>query len=276
MLMASPRWDFRTEYHRGASHSVVHIMTKPERKYIYCVIRKPGSFDLDFCGVGGASLYLIHSGQLSAVVSDSSIMDYPITRENTMTHQRAIEEVMLAHSTVIPVSFGTVAENRAVIEKKLLRAKQSQLLDALKSVEGKVELSLKAIWLDMPATFQKVVAANPDIAHFKKEFAGRTLGRDEAIEIGKLVASGLEARREKIKGEILSLFEDIVVDQKDTPLLGEQMIFNVALLIPANKQRVFDKIVRDLDEKYKEEGAYFKYIGPTPCFNFVNVPIALT
>ncbi len=100
------------------------------------------------------------------------------------------------------------------------------------------------------------------------------LGVGEGIEIGKLVESGLVARREKIKGEILSLFEDIVVEQKDTPLLGEQMIFNVAVLIPENKQKAFDKTVRDLDEKYKDENAYFKYIGPIPPFNFVKVLIS--
>lgn len=250
-------------------------MKKPQEKYIYCIIKKPKSFGVEFCGVGGANLYLINSGELAAVVSDSPITDYPITRENTMAHQRAIEEVMRAHSAVLPVSFGTVAENRAAIEKKLLGSKQSELLDALRSVEGKVELNLKAIWLDMPSTFQKIVAENPEIARFKKGFAGRTLGRDEAIEIGKMVASGLEARREKIRGEILSLLEDIAVDEKDTPLLGEQMIFNLAVLIPENKQKTFDRLVRNLDEKYRSENAYFKYIGPTPPFNFVKVPLSL-
>lgn len=250
-----------------------------EGKYLYCVIRKPGSFGVEFCGVGGGLLHVIHSGKLAAVVSDSPIIDYPITRENTMTHQRAIEEVMRAHSTVLPVSFGTVAENRAVVEKKLLESKQSELLDALQSVEGKVELNLKALWLDLLAIYQKVVAENPSLARLKKECVGKMLGMDETIEIGKLVENGLEARREKMKEEILSLLEDIVVDRKDTPLFGGfggQMIFNVALLVPENKQGVFDKIVRNLDEKYKEENAYFKYIGPTPPFNFVNVPITFT
>lgn len=244
-------------------------------KYIYCVIRKPSSFDLDFCGVGGGKVHLMTSGKLAVAVSDAAFQDYPITRENTVTHQRVIEEIMRDYSPVLPVSFGTVAESGALIPEKILKAKHDELLDALKKVEGKVELNLKAIWLDMPSIFQKVVAENPSLARLKKEFAGKMLGRDEAIEIGKLVAEGLEARREKIKGEILSLFEDIVVDRTDTPLLGEQMIFNVAVLIPQAKQKVFDKTVRDLDEKYKDENAYFKYIGPAPPFNFVKVPLSL-
>lgn len=252
-------------------------MTKPEGKYIYCIIKTPKkSFDLEFCGVGGARLQVMCSGELAAVVSDSLMTDYPITRENTIAHQRVIEEVMRTHGPVLPVSFGTVAENGVVVEKKLLKSKQSELLDALQRIEGNVELDLKAIWLDMPATFQRVVAENPDLARLKEACVGRTLGRDEGIEIGRLVASGLEARREKIKGEILLLLGDIVVDRKDTPLLGDQMIFNIALLVPEEKQELFDETVRDLDERYREEHAYFKYIGPTPPFNFVRVPIALT
>lgn len=251
-------------------------MQKETGKYIYCIIKNPKSFGVEFCGVGGGPLHVIHSGDLAAIVSDSPITDYPITRENTMTHQRAIEEVMQAYSSALPVSFGTVAEDGAIVGKKLLESNQSELLDALERIEGKVELNLKALWLDLPAIYQKVVAENSNLARLKKECEGRMLSIDETIEIGKLVENGLEARREKIKEEIFSLLEDIVVERKDTPLFGGfggQMIFNMALLIPENKQKVFDKIVYDLDEKYKDENGYFKYIGPIPPFNFVKVPI---
>jgi len=245
-------------------------------KYIYCVIKKPQeSFGVKFCGVGGEKLHVINSGELAVVVSDSSITDYPITRENTTTHQRAIEEVMRAHPMVLPVSFGTVAENRAVIEKKLLEVKRSELLDAMQRIEGKVELNLKAIWLDMPSVLQKIVAENSDLALLKKEFAGKTLGMDTTIKIGKLVEDGLRARRNKIWEEIFSLFEDIVVDHKDTQCFGEQMILNLAFLVPENKQKIFDNIVKNLDDEYAEENVYFKYIGPIPPFNFVKVPISL-
>ena len=238
-------------------------------------MRKPKSFGLDFCGIGGAKIHLVTSGKLAAAVSDSPLQDYPITRENTVTHQRAIEEVMREYSPVLPISFGTVAASGALIKEKMLKAKEDELLDALGAVEGKVELNLKAIWLDMPAIFQKVAAANPELSRLKKALAGRMIGRDEAIEIGKIIADGLAARRERVRNEILAMLQDLVADHKDIQLLGEQMIFNLAVLIPENKQEAFDGIVRDLDEKYKAENAYFKYIGPTPPFNFIRVPLSL-
>lgn len=246
-------------------------------KYIYCVIRKPKSFGVDLAGVGGAEVHLINSEKLSVAVSNSPIMDdYPITRENTVTHQRVIEEIMRLYSPVLPVSFGTVAENAGILEEKMLKEKESELLDALFDIEGKVELNLKAMWLDMPKVFQKVVAENPELARVQQAMSGRTLGRDEAIEVGKTVANAIDARREKIKGAIFEILQDIAVDYKETPLLGEQMIFNLAFLIPESKQKTFDKVVRNLDEQYADENAYFKYIGPIPPFNFIKVPISLT
>lgn len=252
-------------------------MAKTTGKYIYCVIRKPKSFGLDLRGVGGGKVYLVSSKRLSVVVSDSPMAeDYPITRENTVIHQRVIEEVMRECSPVLPVSFGTVAENDRVLQKKMLHAKEGELLKALSDIDGKIELNLKAIWLDMPKIFQKVVAENPELSRMKQAMSGRMLWRDEAIEVGKAVAAAVESRREKIKGEILGMLEGVAFDHKETPLLGEQMIFNLAFLIPENKQRTFDKIVRNLDEQYANESAYFKYIGPIPPFNFVRVPITLT
>jgi len=244
-------------------------------KYIYCLIRKPKSFSLNFCGLDGRKIDLITFEKLAVVVSDSPIKDYPITRENTMTHQLVIEEIMRRYSPVLPVSFGTIAENSKVLQEKVLEAKEDELVEALDEIEGKVELNLKAIWLDMPKVFQKVVLENPELEQMKRALSGRILGRDEGIEIGKLVASGIESRRERLKEAILSLVKNIIVDHKETPLLGEEMVFNLAFLIPENKQKRFDKIVRNLDEKYKEENIYFKYIGPIPPFNFIKVKVLL-
>lgn len=252
-------------------------MTKPDGKYIYCVIRKPKSFGLDLRGVGGGDVHLVNSEKLAIAVSDSPVSeDYPITRENTVTHQRVIEEIMRLHSPVLPVSFGTVAESEQVLQEKMLRAKEDELLDTLAGIKDKIELNLKAIWLDMPKIFQKVAVENTEISRIKQALSGKMLRRDEAIEVGKAVAAAIESRREKIKEEILDLLKDIAVDHKETQLLGEQMIFNLAFLIPEKKQKTFDKIVRNLDEQYADENAYFKYIGPIPPFNFVRMPISLT
>lgn len=261
----------------GVRQTPVATMENRIGKYIYCVIRKPKSFNIDLAGIGGAEVHLVNSDKLAVAVSDSPLMeDYPITRENTVTHQRVIEAIMRLYPPVLPVSFGTVTENVGILEEKMLKEKEIKLLDALSDIEGKVELNLKALWLDMPKIWRKVVQENPELSRIRQAMVGKMLGRDEVIEVGKAVEAATESRREKIKGEILDLLKDIAVDHKETQLLGEQMIFNLAFLIPENKQKTFDKIVRNLDARYAGENVYFKYIGPIPSFNFVRVPISLT
>ena len=73
-------------------------MKKCTGKYIYCIIKSPKSFKCELNGVGGEKVGLIVSKNLAAVVSDSPITDYPLTRENTTTHLKVIEEVRWSRS----------------------------------------------------------------------------------------------------------------------------------------------------------------------------------
>lgn len=244
-------------------------------KYIYCLIQKKKNLNLNLSGIEGNKVYFINYGKLAAAVSDSSIKDHPLTRGNIVTHQQVIEEVMQNCSAVLPASFGMVAENSDDILKKILAAKQDELMNALREIEGKVELNLKALWLDMPKIFQNITLENPELAQMKKELSNKVLARDEAIKIGEFVAEKIESRKEKIREEIIAMLEDLFTEYKKISLFGEQMIFNLAFLADKNKQRKFDEVIKNLDDKYKEENIYFKYIGPTPPFNFVKVSINL-
>jgi hypothetical protein len=252
------------------------INNTAEGKYIYCFIKTPDSFKLDINGLSGQKIRLINWDNLAAVVSDSPIKEYSITRENSTTHLKVIEEVMRLYSPVLPVSFGTVACNNEVILKDMLQSKQIELQQTLGQIEGKVELGLKAIWLDMPKIFQKIVSENPVLEQKRKDLAGKILNRDEAITVGKFVANEIEARKELIKKNILSLLYNLIVDYKEIPLLGQEMILNLAFLVPENQQKIFDQIIHNLDNTYEEENIYFKYVGPVPPFNFVQVPISLS
>ena len=109
-------------------------MKKCIGKYIYCIIKSPKSFKCELNGVGGEKVGLIVSRNLAAVVSDSPITDYPLTRENTTTHLKVIEEIMRVYSPVLPVSFGTIVEDGLTIQKKLLIPKRDEFLRALKDL----------------------------------------------------------------------------------------------------------------------------------------------
>jgi hypothetical protein len=248
-------------------------MSKCAGKYIYCIIKSPKSFKVQLEGINRERVGLIVSRKLAAVVSDSPAKDYALTRENTTTHLKIIEEIMRVYPPVLPVSFGTVTEDSDAIKKRLLVPKQDEFLRILKNIDGKTELNLKAIWLDKDKISQKIVLENPELQSIQKRFSGRMVTRDIAIEVGRLIADELERKKDNMEGEILSMLKGMFVEYKKLPLLGDQMIVNLAFLISKNKQKSFDDLVKHFDDKYRAEDIYFKYIGPTPLFNFVKLEI---
>jgi hypothetical protein len=244
-------------------------------KYIYCVVEKkdqPLNFG-QILGVGKAPVHFCAHEALAAAVSDAASNDYPLTRENLIAHQQVIEQIMERERAVLPVSFGVVAEDEGAVVAKLLNPYQRTLAEELMRIDGKVELSLKALWLDMKHVFLKILEEDEVLKHRRDMLQGSKVFRDDAITIGQEVASAIESRKNRIKHEVLSLVGHLPHEYKETALLGEEMIFNLSFLVPEDNQEQFDTIVRNLDSMYQSENIYFKYLGPLPLFNFVNLPI---
>jgi len=81
--------------------------------YIYCIIGTEAAKAFGLIGIGGRGdkVYTICFKDIAAVVSNSPIIKYTVSRKNMLAHERAIEEAMNEH-TVLPVRFATIAEKR--------------------------------------------------------------------------------------------------------------------------------------------------------------------
>ena len=244
-------------------------------KYLYCLIKEKKSKEFNVLGIEGGKVYTISEGELSAVVSDAGIKEYPISRENTLTHQKVIEEVMKEYD-VLPISFGTVAESEKNIREKILKLKTRELSNALEKIKGKVELNLKAVWLDLPSIFQEMVKKNREIQAAKREASkvSGMAGTNLRIEVGKMVASLLEKKKEREANTILKPLKKIAEDFKENKVQLDQVIFNAAFLISKEKEKEFDEKVSKLGEKY-DGRIKFLYAGPLPPFNFVKLELSL-
>ena len=244
-------------------------------RYLYCLIKesKPKRFGIK--GVEGGDVYAISEGKLSAVVSDAEIKEYPISRENTLTHQKVIEEAMEEYD-VLPISFGTVAESEKDVKEKILKPRAKELLSALEKIKGKIELNLKAVWLDMPSIFQEILKENKEIQLVKSQ-ASRTSGIERtnlAIVAGKIIARALEDKKEKEAEEILKPLKKIAEDFKENKVQLDQVIFNAAFLVLRKKEKEFDKEVLNLGEKYNKR-IKFLYVGSLPPYNFIKLELSL-
>jgi len=226
-------------------------------------------------GIEGSKVYTVSEGKLAAVISDVEIKEYPISRENTLTHQKVIEEVMKKYD-VLPISFGTVAESKEDVKEKILRQKRKEILNALEKIKGKVELNLKAVWLDLPSIFQEMVKKNREIQAAKREASkvSGMAGTNLRIEVGKMVASLLEKKKEREANTILKPLKRIAEDFKENKVQLDQIIFNTAFLVSKEKEKEFDKEVSRIGEKY-DGRIKFLYVGPLPPFNFVELEFSL-
>lgn len=244
-----------------------------EGKYIYCIIESNQSKVFGPLGIGdrGDDLYTICFDNIAAVVSNSSVKKYPVSRENTLCHEKAIEEVMKEY-TVLPVRFGTIAEDEEKI-KRILEKEHDRFVDLLKSLEGKKELGLKAIFKE-DIIYKEILEKYEDIKVLKEKVAALPLERTyyQRIEIGKTVESALEKEREIYKNEILNALSALAYDVKENYTYGELMIINAAFLVNKQKEEKFDQKVNEFVEKYNYK-IKFKYVGTVPPFNFVNLVI---
>jgi len=226
-------------------------------------------------------VYSISFQDIAAVTSPSSITKYSISRENTMAHQRVLEELM-KDFTVLPVRFGTVAKNKngvsspERIKEEILKARYEELKELFAKMDDKIELGLKAIWCDMKAIFNEVVEENRDIKLLKEKISSKTPLQTygERVALGEKVKIALERKKADEEKNILAPLKESYVDMRSNKIFGDNMITNCAFLTEKSKVEQFDRAVDKLSEDYTGR-IKFKYIGPVPPCNFVELVITL-
>ncbi len=253
---------------RGAAAAEVN-----EGKYVYCVIKteRPLSFGTLGIGVEPAEVHTVRYRDIAAVVSSTPMVALDPTRDNVLAHQRVNETVMQDH-TVIPMSFGTVFKtDDDIIE--LLRSAFDAFTDVLTKMQDKLEFGLKVLW-DRDLIIHEIEAEDEDIHRLKGEISSQKGSTYFArMQYGRLIDSALQARSERYVGEIFEALRNVSVASRSNKPIGDRMIMNAAFLVARNAEQAFDARVRDIGQRYDK--LTFKFTGPWPPYNFVNIRLKL-
>lgn len=243
-----------------------------EGKYLYCIIGTDEARNFGPLGIGGRgdTVTSIAHDELSCVISDAPIKKYATTRENTIAHEKAVEEVMGQGYTVLPVKFGTVADSAQEI-RDVLRKRHTEFKNLLRDMDNKVELGVKALWLDMDGIFGEILKERQDIKRLRDR-AARKPTRNSMIRVGELVKEALEKKKEKETALMLDGVTKICADVRTNNNFGDRMFLNAAFLVDRSREKEFDNKIEALKAKY-ENKAKVIYVGPAPPFNFVNIVI---
>jgi hypothetical protein len=244
-------------------------------KYVYCIVETDGRLDLGPIGIGEGenSVYTVHYGDLGAVVSDTPLRLYDPTRENLLAHELVNETVMRDH-TVIPMSFGTIFRTEADVVE-LLRSTGTAFSDVLSTIRGKIELGLKVVW-DREKIVARLEEEDEAIGGLKEEIA--TVGTGSTyfarMQLGRLVEAALEQRATELVNAVYEALRPQSVATRSNKLIGDNMILNVAFLVERSREDAFDEAVKSLSRRYADL-LTFKYTGPWPPYNFVNIKLKL-
>jgi len=242
-------------------------------KYVYCVIGATDPLRFGPIGIGAkpAEVHTINYKDIAAIVSDSPIEVYDPTRENVLAHERVSESVMQSH-TVIPMSFGTVFKTREDIVE-LLRSAYDAFHDVLSKMADKLEFGLKVLW-DRDVIIREIEREDEDIRRLKKEIASQKGSTYFArVQYGRMMEHALQGLSERYVADIFAQLRDVCVASRANKPIGDRMIMNAAFLVTREQEPAFDARVKKIGAHYDK--LTFRYTGPWPPYNFVNIRLKL-
>jgi hypothetical protein len=258
-------------------------LSEEEGCYIYCLIgnSEEGRFACPAIGGRGDEVYSISYQDVAAVVSASPVMKYPISRENTLTHQKILEELM-NDFTVLPVKFGTVASSKngscatERIREEVLKVRYEELKNLLLKMDGKTELGLKAFWVDMKTIFQEIVDENIEVKKLRQKLISKPTIQPfgEKATLGEMVKDALERKKAQEEKDILNVLKNACADWRSNKVFGDEMITNSSFLVEKSEVGQFDGLVDGFGTTY-DGRTKFKYVGPMPPINFAELVIVL-
>jgi Gas vesicle synthesis protein GvpL/GvpF len=245
-------------------------MSTQDGVYIFCAIqeKEPTRFGTVTLNERKSGVFTIHYENVALVVSKVYGEVLP-ARKNLMAHQQKISEVMKQYS-VIPFSFGNVFHTKKDV--LLIMEHLNEEFEKLFShLENKMEVGLKVIpkkdWLEQE------MKNNPILNEWKTKQKDHA-NFYEQIHLGEQAQNFILQLEEKAASEIFELLLELAEAGKQNKTIPGKTLLNAAFLIDSNNEVSFDKKVNDLFEIWKDK-AEFKYSGPWPAYNFVNIRLRI-
>jgi hypothetical protein len=242
-------------------------------QYVYCIVQTEESLNFGPIGIGSepSEVRSVNYRDIAAVTSDTPLEVYDPTRENVLAHER-VNEVVMQRFTVIPMSFGTVFKTAEDIVE-LLRSAYDAFRDVLIKMEGKLEFGLKVLW-EPDQVIGEIEKEDENLRRLREEISSQKGSTYFArMQYGRLVESLLQERSQRLVGEMLNELAGVSVASRANKPIGEKMILNAAFLVARDREEEFDAKVKEIGGRY--ENLVFKYTGPWPPYNFVNIRLKL-
>jgi len=140
---------------------------------------------------------------------------------------------------------------------------------------GKLEFGLKVNW-DRDQIIQELMEQDEEIRRFHREIIRKQLQSTyfARMQLGRMIDKALAERAIRYVREIYEALRICCVASRDNQPIGDKMIMNAAFLVERERESEFDRVVNKIARKYGKR-LKFKYTGPWPPYNFVNIRLKL-
>jgi len=244
-------------------------------RYVYGIVETKTVLNFGKIGIGGAGepVYTVAYLDIAAVVSKTLVAIFDPTRENALAHEHVIETVMKNY-TIIPMSFGTVFRTDDDI-RQVLKSIYPSLKDVLNQMAGKIEFGLKVNW-DRDQIIEELKQHDEELRRFHQEIVRKQLQSTyfARMQLGRMIDKALAERSTQYVREVYEALRGCCVASRDNQPIGDKMIMNAAFLVERTREAEFDAMVNKIAKKYGKR-LKFKYTGPWPPYNFVNIRLKL-
>ena len=218
-------------------------------------------------GVGAdkAPVRLIREGSLVAVVSDAP-EGLRAKRRDLEAHERVLESLCAA-GAVMPMRFGMVAADDAMVESELA-SKAEQYGERLTELHDHVELNVKGVH-DEDALLGDLLQRRTDLRERNDALLAAGGGGDqERIAFGEQVSAAVEERRKQDSTRLVAQLRPHATRLRLGPPV-DCCFVNASFLVASADRPAFDAAVatlRDAADGYAD----VRVFGPLPPYSFVE------
>jgi hypothetical protein len=241
-------------------------------QYLYAIIRGGQEQEWDIRGIEGSPVRNISDGCVSAVVSDISCSRIRPERRH-LAAQRQVLKRLLETTTLLPLRFGSIAEDASEV-RRVLSLNRELFLAQLDLIAGKVEMGLRVKW-DVPNIFGYFIDREPELRRMRDRCFGQGQGnQEEQIQLGEFFSHLLTGEREACIRRVEEAIAGCCAEIKTNPCRSEQEVMNLACLVEQDASEEFEAAVLEAAQLFDSDYA-FEYNGPWAPHNFVNLQLEL-
>jgi hypothetical protein len=217
-------------------------------------------------GVLETSVRVLEHGELAALVSELPSADIRARRRDLLRHADVLQQAF-ERRAILPLGFGTVFASSEDVVAELLEPRYEELVALLQSLDGLVELTLRALY-DEAGVLAAVVRDEPRIAALR----GSSNPADQ-VALGEAVAHALADRRARDADEIIASLSSLAREVEVEERVAEFEVVRAAFLVDRSAVEDVEAHAEELAQRH--DGLIrFKLTGPLPPHHFVSEPWA--